>query len=144
MFWEEKNMERCTSQLTVCFQSPFWVGVAERWDSGGYQVCRVVFGAEPTDPEVYQWLEREWCHLEFTPLQPAAPPRHAANPKRVQRQTRKALKTGPGTKAQQALAQQRQERVEQCQCRRRAERQEQQEHRFQLRQQKKREKRRGH
>lgn len=137
-------MERSMSRFTVYFQPPFWVGLAERWDSGGYQVCRVVFGAEPTDPEVYQWLEREWRHLQFTPPQAAAPPRQTANPKRLQRQARQALETGPGTKAQQALARQRQEQALQRRQQRREGKQERQERRFRLKQEKKREKRRGH
>lgn len=52
-------MERNISQLTVLFQPPFWVGIAERWSQDGYQAARVVFRAEPTDAQLYQWLQRE-------------------------------------------------------------------------------------
>ena len=56
-------MERNISQFTVLFQPPFWVGIAERWSQDGYQAARVVFGAEPTDAQLYQWLQREWPRL---------------------------------------------------------------------------------
>ena len=42
------------STLTILFQDPFWIGLYEREEDGRYQVCRIVFGAEPRDQEVYQ------------------------------------------------------------------------------------------
>ena len=42
--------------FTVLFQPPFWVGIAERWEKEGYSAARVVFGAEPTDAQLYEWL----------------------------------------------------------------------------------------
>ncbi len=44
-------MRRVKSRLTVFFEDPFWVGLYEREDGGSYEVCRVVFGAEPKDKE---------------------------------------------------------------------------------------------
>ena len=80
-------MERNISQFTVLFQPPFWVGIAERWSQDGYQAARVVFGAEPTDAQLYQWLQREWPRLPFGPVLPETAPRPAlANPKRMQRE----------------------------------------------------------
>lgn len=38
------------SRLTVEFSPPWWVGTLERWEDGRYEVGRVVFGAEPTEP----------------------------------------------------------------------------------------------
>ena len=55
------------NQFTVLFQAPFWVGIAERWDGEGYQAARVVFGPQPTDAQVYEWLLREWHRLRFSP-----------------------------------------------------------------------------
>lgn len=99
-------MERNISQFTVLFQPPFWVGIAERWSQDGYQAARVVFGAEPTDAQLYQWLQREWPRLPFGPVLPETAPRPAlANPKRMQREAAKATQPkGLGTKAQEALA----------------------------------------
>lgn len=139
-------MERNISQLTVLFQPPFWVGIAERWSQDGYQAARVVFGAEPTDAQLYQWLQREWSRLPFGPVLPETAPRPAtANPKRMQREAAKATQPkGLGTKAQEALARQREAVGLERQARRAAQKRQTQEERFRLRQEKKREKRRGH
>ena len=37
------------AKLTVYFDEPFWVGVFEELDGKRLSVCKVVFGAEPTD-----------------------------------------------------------------------------------------------
>ena len=62
-------MDRNMSSFTVLFQPPFWVGIAERWGAEGYSAARVVFGPEPTDAQIYQWLEREWHRLNFSPAE---------------------------------------------------------------------------
>ena len=49
-------MEKITGQLTVFFDDPFWVGVFERIEENKLSVCRVVFGAEPKDYEVYDFI----------------------------------------------------------------------------------------
>ena len=60
-------MDRNVGSFTVLFQPPFWVGIAERWEAEGYSAARVVFGPEPTDAQIYQWLEQEWHRLNFSP-----------------------------------------------------------------------------
>ena len=49
-------METARAALTVLFEPPFWVGVFERESGGRYEACRVVFGAEPRDFEVYAYV----------------------------------------------------------------------------------------
>ena len=49
-----------TSRLTILFEDPFWIGLYEREDDTGYAVCRIVFGAEPRDQEVYAFLLEHW------------------------------------------------------------------------------------
>ena len=34
-------MDRNVSSFTVCFQPPFWVGIAERWTADGYEAARL-------------------------------------------------------------------------------------------------------
>ena len=45
------------SSLTILFEAPFWIGLYERTDSGKYEVCKITFGLEPKDYEVYEFLE---------------------------------------------------------------------------------------
>ena len=105
----------------------------------------MVFGAEPTDAQLYQWLQREWPRLLWPVLPETAPRPALANPKRMQREAAKATQPkGLGTKAQEALARQREAVGLERQARRAAQKRQTQEERFRLRQEKKREKRRGH
>ena len=43
-------------KLTVRFEEPFWVGLVETEDGDGYSVAKHVFGAEPTTPEVFDFI----------------------------------------------------------------------------------------
>jgi hypothetical protein len=43
-------------KLTVFFESEFWVGVVEDADNGKLRAFRYVFGAEPHDAEVLQFV----------------------------------------------------------------------------------------
>lgn len=94
-----------TSRLTILFDDPFWIGLYEREDDTEYSVCRIVFGAEPRDQEVYAYLLEHWRTLRFSPPRPGTehlpPPK---SPKRRQREARRMTQAaGIGTKAQQAL-----------------------------------------
>ena len=94
--------------FTVLFQPPFWVGIAERWEEAGYSAARVVFGAEPTDAQLYEWLEREWHRLKFSPAaEGERPVPERRNPKRALREARAATRIrGVSTRAQEALSRQ--------------------------------------
>ena len=107
-------MKPAVSTLTISFEAPFWVGLYEWEEEGLYQVCKIPFGAEPKDYEVYAFLQRHWKDLTFSPPLPAGTvPRARINPKRLQREIRKQLQTPAiGTKAQQALQLQHAQRVQ--------------------------------
>lgn len=94
------------SSLTVLFEEPFWVGILERSDGKKYEVCKIVFGGEPTDGEIYEFLLRNYNKLRFSRPVSAKPIEDKRiNPKRMQRIIKKQTgNTGVGTKAQQALA----------------------------------------
>ena len=49
-------METIKACFTVYFDEPFWVGIYERVYNNKLEVCKVTFGAEPKDYEVYQFL----------------------------------------------------------------------------------------
>ena len=97
-------------KLTVFFEDPFWVGIFERIESGKLSVCRVVFGSEPKDYEVWEYLLKNYSRLRFSPSVETVVKKESVNPKRLQRQIRKeTAATGIGTKSQQALQMQREE-----------------------------------
>ncbi len=79
-------MEKCTAKLTVCFEEPFWIGLYERECGGRYEVCKITFGAEPRDCEVYAFFLWHWSQLKFSPSIPSvAACERKINPKRMQR-----------------------------------------------------------
>ena len=53
--------------LTVYFDDPFWVGVFERMEDGRLSVCKVTFGAEPKDYEVWAFVLEHYHQLTFSP-----------------------------------------------------------------------------
>lgn len=99
-----------SGKLTVFFEEPFWVGVFERVSDGRLSVCKVTFGAEPKDYEVWEFVLKHYCRLKFSPAIETEVRQTADNPKRRQRTARKQVQTlGVGTKSQQALQMQREE-----------------------------------
>ena len=88
--------------MTVLFEDPFWIGVYERIDNNKYEVCKITFGAEPKDYEVYDFLLKNWNRLEFSPaIEVEKVEERKINPKRMQREISSQLKhKGIGTKAQ--------------------------------------------
>ena len=58
-------MEKIVGKLTVFFDDPFWVGLFERVEKDKLSVCRVVFGAEPKDYEVYDFILKNYNPLKF-------------------------------------------------------------------------------
>lgn len=130
-------------KLTVFFQDPFWVGIFERIESRKLSVCRVVFGAEPKDYEVWEYVLENYHRLRFSTSVDVVPRNEAVNPKRIQREARKQTAAGIGTKSQQALQllreENKQKRREVTRQLREAEKQRQ----YELKQRKRREKHRG-
>lgn len=60
---KRNNSMPIKSSLTIMFEAPFWIGVYERYDDGQYEVCKITFGAEPKDYEVYEFLLKNWSKL---------------------------------------------------------------------------------
>lgn len=133
-------------KLTVFFDDPFWVGVFEREDEMGLRVSRVVFGSEPTDTELYEYIQREYAHLDFgKPIKNQVKIVRKKNFKRMQREVRKEVYAeGVGTKAQQAMKLQVELNKKERQVKSREQREEEKILNFKLKQEKKKEKQRGH
>ena len=139
-------MERSVeSKLTIYFEEPFWVGVFEELDGDKLSVCRMVFGAELTDAEIYDFILKHYYHLRFSAPVKAEIKQKADNPKRRQRNVRKQLEnTGIGTKSQQALQKQYEENKAERKIKTREQREAEKQRQFELKQQKRKEKHRGH
>lgn len=133
-------------KLTVYFEDPFWVGVFERNDETGYRVSRVVFGPEPTNAELLDYIKREYKNLDFGKrIEDQVRIVRKKNFKRMQREVRKEVyEEGVGTKAQQAMKLQMELSKTERQVDSREKRREEEELKFKLRQEKKKEKHRGH
>lgn len=118
------------------------MGIYEREGDGTYEVCKITLGAEPKDYEVYAYLLEHWRQLRFSPsMEAAVLEKRTCNPKRLQRQIEKQLRTVDiGTKAQQALKLQQEQGKTAKKQATRQEREAEQERQFALR----REKHRGH
>ena len=119
-------------------------GVFERVSDGKLSVCKVMFGAEPKDYEIYDFALKNYYQLRFSPAVTTNVKEAGRNPKRVWREVRKQVQNaGIGTKSQQALKLQQ----EQLKTERRTVSREQQEaekqRQFELKQQKRKEKYRG-
>ena len=139
-------MDSAALSLTVFFEEPFWIGVFERRSAGMLSVCKVTFGAELRDYEVYAAWLGHWNELCFSPPVKAEkyPARTALNPKRMQRAaTRELRRPGTGTKAQEALKLQHEQGKRERKTFSRGQAEQEKERRYELRQQKRKEKHRG-
>ena len=58
-----------SSTLTVYHDGQFWVGVVEHVENGMLSVARLVFGAEPSNEEVYTWVLERWTSLRLSARQ---------------------------------------------------------------------------
>ena len=137
-------MNESISKLTVYFVDPFWVGVFERIENGKLSVCKVTFGAEPKDYEVWAFVLKHYSQLKFSPAVSVTVKKEAGSPKRLQREVRKqAALPGIGTKAQQALQLQREENKLIRKTISRQQREAEKQRLFELKQQKRKEKHKG-
>lgn len=133
------------SSLTILFENPFWIGLYERIDGDKYEACKIIFGAEPKDYEVYDFLLKNWHKLKLsTPIKTDKIEERKINPKRMKREINRQLDNkGIGTKAQQALKlQHEQSRIER-KTKRREEKEAEKERKFALRKEKKKAKHKG-
>jgi len=137
-----------SGQLTVYFDCPFWVGVFEVYSNNTIRTCRVVFGSEPKDVEVYNLIINDYYKLKFSnpiPINENYIKPKAINPKRLQRQVKRLTnQKGISTKSQQAISKQREENKEQHKKISKYQKDDEKRMKFEMRQQKKKEKHKGH
>lgn len=136
-------------KATIFFEKRFWVGTFERTDKEGYAVARHVFGAEPADMEVYEFVLSHYQHLNFGTPREFTLQIKRMNPKRVQREVRREMERmketmRPSTFAQDTLKEELEKNKREKKKRTSAEKEARKEAQFALKQQKKKEKQKGH
>ena len=134
-----------SSTLTVYHDGQFWVGLTEHVEDGGYDAARIVFGAEPSDEEILRFVTSEWEKLSFFDDESTETSKPAKNPKRRVREAAKTLKRpAMSTKAQQALAAQREAMKQESAHARSRRRADEADARYEQRKLKRKQKHRGH
>lgn len=124
---------------------PIWVGLAEHVEDGRYGAARIVFGTEPSNEEILRFVVNKWAKLSFFGHDSTEASKPAKNPKRRAREASKALKRpAVSTKAQQALAAQREAMKRESAQARSQRRADEAEARFEQRKLKRKQKHRGH
>ncbi|KNZ40757.1 YjdF family protein [Acetobacterium bakii] len=138
-------MDKVTGELTVFFEDPFWVGVFECRDRGKLKVAKVTFGSEPKDGELYNFILENYNRLQFShPVDDEKIQEKRINPKRIQRDIHRQLeKKSIGTKAQQALKEEQEQKKITRKDFNRQKTEEEKLQLFELRQEKKKRKHRG-
>ena len=132
--------------FTVFFEAPFWKGIYEREEKNKLSVAIVIFGTEPKDKEVLQFLNTNFNRLSFSKVvDREKKPKVIQNYKRLQRKIKKEIQSkGIGTKSQQALQQQREILKTERKRKIKEMKKEWQQQQFEQKQQKKKQKRKGH
>nr|WP_216369579.1 MULTISPECIES: YjdF family protein [unclassified Brevibacillus] len=133
--------------MTVFHDGQFWVGVVEEVVNGKLRAGRYLFGSEPKDQEVLEFVNTKLLefmsglseHLSVEKRQP-----RKINPKRLARQAAREMKAnGVSTYAQAALQLEYEKRKKEKQILSKARREELKEYKRELKRKKAKEKHRG-
>lgn len=138
-----------TIKATIFFDKRFWIGTFERTDKEGYAVARHIFGAEPSDPEVHEFVLNHYVELKFGEAKEVSIQIQRMNPKRVQREVRREMEKMKETSKSSTLAQDyMREEIEKKKKEKKsissAEKQARKDEQFSLKQEKRKEKHCGH
>ncbi len=138
-----------TIKATIFYEKRFWVGVFERTDKEGYAVARHIFGAEPSDPEVHEFILNHYSELKFGEPKNLHIEIKRMNPQRVQREIRREMErmkesSKPSTLAQDYMREEIEKNKKARQKLSSAEKQAYKDKQFDLKQEKRKEKHRGH
>lgn len=136
-------------KATILLDGPFWVGLFERIDREGYSVARKIFGGEPSDAEVYQFVLQNYHELKFGAPQEFKLIIKRMNPKRLQREARREMEKikenrRPSTHAQDYMREELEKNKIERNRLSKEEKEAKKEKQFQLKQIKRKEKHRGH
>lgn len=138
-------MKQASIKLTVLFDGMFWVGVFEVFTATSYSVGKTIFGNEPTEPIVYDFISNEYFNIKFTtPKKDDVVIAKKINPKRLQREAKKEISNNNMSKAQDALRIELEKNKKLRKVDSKKEREENERVRYELKQAKKKKKLRGH
>lgn len=134
-------------KLTIYFDGSFWCGLIEDASDNHYQAIRYVFGPEPKDADVLDFIAKRLPGLleQSGSITSKQKTEKKINPKRMQRLiNREKRRPVVSTKAQMAMSELRNQAKVERKAQSRRKKVELTETRFQQKQLKKREKHRGH
>ena len=134
---------------TIFFESPYWVGTFERIDSEGFAMACNIFGKEPLDAEVYEFVLYYIDKLNFGKPRAFELEIRRMNPKRKQREVKREMEkfksaTRPSTFAQNYMREELERHKKERKTLSKNERDALVERQFLLKQAKRKEKHRGH
>ncbi len=138
-----------TIKATIFLDKRLWVGTFERTDREGYAIARHVFGSEPSDQEVYEFVLSHYYTLRFGEAKEVTLQIQRMNPKRVQREVRREMErlketTKPSTLAQDYMREELEKQKKEKKSITSAQKEARKEEQFLLRQEKKKQRHRGH
>lgn len=136
-------------KATIFYDKRFWVGTFERTDKEGYAVAKHIFGAEPSDVEVQEFVLHHYHELKFGNAKNITIEIQRMNPKRVQREVRREMEkfkesSRPSTIAQDYMREELEKNKKVKKAVSSAEKKAHTEEQFAIKQAKKKEKHRGH
>ncbi len=138
-----------TIKATIFFEKRYWIGAFERTDKEGYAVARHIFGAEPSDPEIHEFILNHYHELKFGELKEIHIEIQRMNPKRVQREVRREMEkmketTRPSTLAQDYMREELEKKKKEKKSVSSAEKQARKDEQFAIKQEKRKSKHQGH
>ena len=138
-----------TVKATIFFEKRLWVGLFERTDKEGYAIARHIFGGEPSDAEIHEFVLHHYHELKFGEAKKIKIEIQRMNPKRVQREIRREMAkiketSQPSTLAQDYMREEIEKKKKQKKSMSSSEKQARKDDQFALKQEKRKEKQRGH
>lgn len=138
-----------TVQVTVLLEKGLWIGIFERKDDEGYAVARKIFGGEPSDPELYEFVLTNYSELKFSSPQDIVLVIQRKNPKRLKREVKRTMEKAkqgqpPSSHAQEALRLELEKNKKVKKTLSKEQKEAEQERKFSLKQAKRKQKHKGH
>jgi hypothetical protein len=130
----------------VTFEDPFWVGIIKIEDNNKIRIARWIFGSEPSEAEIYDFLYNDYDKLKFHEVQTdKVNKEYYKSPKRIQKEIRQIKQKGVNLKKSYDIIKKQYESMKtEKKKNKKIKKQEKEVQKFQLKQEKKKQKHRGH